>query len=144
MEPRATLDPVVGGRFQSLLKIGEWKTLDDGAKLTTAGEAVQNVYVVVRGTVTAETKDGPVALPAGKYVGEVSLLKVYSDATKKDEKATPAPQPLASATCKADGETQVFVWSQESLLDFLKSDPASAKVIRTIFSDVLEKFHTTN
>ena len=64
--------------FQALLKIGEWKTLTDKEELTRAGERVEKVSVVVRGNVVAHARDGDVALGEGKYVGEVSLLKVYA------------------------------------------------------------------
>ena len=64
--------------FQALLKIGEWKTLQDKEELTRAGERVEKVSVVVRGNVVAHARDGDVALGEGKYVGEVSLLKVYA------------------------------------------------------------------
>ena len=64
--------------FQALLKIGEWKTLNDKEELTRAGERVEKVSVVVRGNVVAHARDGDVALGEGKYVGEVSLLKVYA------------------------------------------------------------------
>jgi hypothetical protein len=64
--------------FQALLKIGEWKTLKDREELTRAGERVEKVSVVVRGNVVAHARDGDVALGEGKYVGEVSLLKVYA------------------------------------------------------------------
>ena len=134
--------------FQSLLEIGSFKTLPPGQDLTTAGTPVENVYVIVRGDVTAHTKGGDVPLSPGKYVGEVSLLKVYADATLilpllvaqtcGDAKAAAAP--LASATCTCQSETHVFVWTQDALLKFLKHDERSAKVLKSIFADVLTKY----
>ena len=126
--------------FQSLLEIGSFKTLPPGQDLTTAGTPVENVYVIVRGDVTAHAKGGDVPLSPGKYVGEVSLLKVYADA-KKGGDAKAAAAPLASATCTCQSETHVFVWNQDALLKFLKHDERSAKVLKSIFADVLTKYH---
>lgn len=149
--------------FHDLVAVGEWMTLPDKTELTRAGEPVDAVYVVVRGAVVAETpKDGDVAIPPGHYVGEartarvllfflaaratglyaqVSFIQSYSDAKKKPGEVPPVHD--ASATCTAVGEIQVFAWKQADLHKYLKDDHngATAKIIRTIFSDVLEKFH---
>lgn len=128
--------------FRQLAAVGSFETLPDKHRLTTAGEAVDKVYVVVRGSVAAETEGGAVAIPPGHYVGEVSFIQSYTDAKKLGPDET-APAHVASTTCTAVGETQVFVWKQDDLRKYLADDHdgATAKIIRTIFSDVLEKFH---
>jgi hypothetical protein len=134
--------------FQDLLKLGDWQTFKGGEELTRVGQIVDRVFFITRGKIEIPTKDvTPIVRAEGHFVGEVSLLKDFTDHVNahEDMETMQRTHAKASGTCVCQGEVQCFVWSHDTLLNYLQhpeTNPASAKVLLALFGDVLQKIET--
>jgi len=127
-------DELEPSAFHRFVALGTKKTYQKGKVLTTEGEHVDHVRVLISGSVSIsmEGKSIREVDKPGTFVGEQALAKIV---IAHDDAAG-----ISTTTRTCDSEEMVcFEWPMEKLKDFVEQDEAGGELLKTFFSGVLEK-----
>jgi hypothetical protein len=114
--------------FLKLLRVGQWKTVDQEQVLIKAGETVTQLMLVYNGSVTI-VQNGEFVAHAkdGAFLGEMGYL-------------TDRP---ASATVTTNAPTRYLEWPTNQLKALLARNPSMAVALQTVFNQgLIQKIHT--
>lgn len=114
--------------FLRVWRKGRHETLQAGSFLTHHGASPESLYFLLSGHVAVRHRhDGVTRLPAGYFVGEMSLL-------------TGEP---STADAVADGVVKAIAWSAEEMAAIKRGDPILwAKMQSVLGHDLVEKLRT--
>jgi len=113
------LSPV---EYLKISKVAQWETFKKGQSLIVQGMPVPTLNLIYNGTVNVYVDNKYVAqLKDGQFIGEMSFL------TEKS----------ATATCKAEHDTECLVWKQPEFKDLLKRNPSLYYTIQGLLSTQL-------
>jgi len=127
-------DELEPSAFHRLVELGKKETYQKGKVLTTEGEHVDHVRVLISGSVSIamEGKRIREVDKPGTFIGEQALSKII---IAHDENVG-----MSTTTRTCDSEKMVcFEWPMEKLKDFVEKDEAGGELLKTFFSGVLEK-----
>ena len=111
-------------QFNRFLHSGVWRQVDEGALLTTRGEPVPELLLIVEGSVKVTVGDQIIALQqAGSFVGEMSFMSGEQ----------------ASATVSALGNVMLLAVSRPALDRLLGHDQSVATVLMRVIGHGLAK-----
>ena len=113
-----------------LAQLGEWRTIAAGARLTTEGVAVPELFYLVGGTYSVE-KAGEIVAQVGRgaFVGEMAFLSGA----------------MASATVAAMEEGRALVFNSAHLHKAIQKDEAAAAALHLMLGrDLASKLRTMN
>lgn len=110
--------------FLRLWRRGRHQTIEAGASLTDLGSVPESLYFLLSGRAAVHLRPGESSLPAGHFVGEISLL-------------TGDP---SSADVRADGAIKAVTWSAAELRAIKDSDALLWTKIQSVLGhDLAEK-----
>lgn len=101
--------------FRKVLRVGQWREVERGYKMTVEGEQNKHVFVLIDGS--AEVYVGGKAvnqIEAGSFVGEMSLMRSIIGSNFKRPK-----NHVASATVVCLEKSRVFCWEDAQLRKLL-------------------------
>jgi len=111
--------------FMKLMRIGEWRRAETGARLTAQGEMVDGLMLLFNGEVVVERDGAEIGRARdGAMIGEISFLQGGS----------------ANATVSVTKPCRYISWSHEDLRKLLHRNPSMAIAMQHIFSvDLMRK-----
>ena len=116
--------------FMKLIRLGEWRTVEPGARLAIQGEALEDLKLIFNGEVAVERDGGEVARSRdGTLIGEMSYVQ-GGDAT---------------ATVRVLRPTRYVSWPRKELRKLLKRNPTMDLAMQAVFSmDLTRKLTRTS
>lgn len=130
--------------FKRLVDIGQWVNHKPGEVLTTEGQHVSKVRLLVSGDVTIHIDNELVYKmdTPGHFIGEMALMEKFIHLHDDDEGSASGDYNKASATARTTSDIVCFEWATDELLDYLDKDQDSGALIKAFFEDVMVKIHS--
>ena len=115
--------------FMKLLRIGEWRSINQNEVLVREGERVGEIIFIYNGEASISSKGKMInSLRDGAFIGEMEFLS---------EKA-------ATATVQSTSPLRCMVWSRDELKQLLVRNPSMYSGIHSVLSaDLVQKLQTT-
>ena len=105
--------------FMKLMRIGQWKTVEENSVLTIAGEPQSSVILLYNGSASVKAMDRDLAnLRDGDFIGEMSYATMAN----------------ASATVTTTSACRLVEWPQETMRRLLSRNPTMRIATEAVIS----------
>lgn len=116
------------GQFRQMLKIGNWKTVENPIALTVEDQPLEKIYYIVDGKVHAKKGEHGFEVGANNFIGEIAFVLRGSP----------------TATVTTDTDTILIEWDSREVRRLMERSPAFENAMMALLSrDLADKLATS-